>query len=47
MQGLFSGEIFRDLLTFLPKISLKLASSEKNLIAKGNLAKAYVKILVR
>ena len=29
MQGLFSGEIMRDLLTFMPKISLKFAKWEK------------------
>ena len=36
--GIFLGKILRDLLIFLPKLSLKLTKWEKNFIAKCNLA---------
>ena len=42
-QGLFSGEILRDLLIFLPDISLELVKCEKNFKVKCNLAKDFTK----
>ena len=44
-QGLFSGEILRDLLIFLPEIqiSLELVKCEKNFKVKCNLAKDFTK----
>ena len=44
MQGLFSEEILRDLLIFLPKVSMKLALKGQNLIANCNLANNFAKI---
>ena len=42
-QGLFSAEILRDLLIFLPEISLELVKREKKLKVKCNLAKDFTK----
>ena len=45
-QGLFSGEILRDLLIFLPAVSLKLALWEKTFTLKCNLARIVLRFII-
>ena len=42
--GLFWGEILRDLISLLPKISLIFATLSKNLLANSNVAKDFAQI---
>ena len=44
-QGLFSGEIMRDLLIFLPTISSKLALWEKIFTLKCNLVRIVLRFI--